>query len=76
MLKDEGALIENTLFFHLCAFHKVLSHPHDSTLKALLQEKTLAKYQNNGAKVFIKLYYEIFYDAAINFRNTFKPCHY
>ena len=29
----------NNSFFHLCAFHEFLSHMHDSTLKALLQEK-------------------------------------
>ena len=45
----------NNSFFHLCAFHEFLSHMHDSTLKALLQEKkTLTKYLDNEAKVFMK----------------------
>ena len=50
----------NNSFFHLCAFHEFLSHLHDSTLKALLQEKTLTKYLDNGEKVFAKPNFNVY----------------
>ena len=50
----------NNSFFHLCAFHEFLSHLHDSTLKALLQEKTLTKYLDNGEKVFTKPNFNVY----------------